>query len=55
MRIDILTLFPSMFDGFLNNSIIKRAIDKNLVEINIVNFRDYSKEQKREYLSFFRI
>ena len=42
MRIDILTLFPSMFDGFLTNSIIKRAIEKNLVEINIVNFRDYS-------------
>ena len=42
MRIDILTLFPSMFDGFLSNSIIKRAIDNKLVEINIVNFRDYS-------------
>lgn len=44
MRIDILTLFPSMFDGFLSNSIIKRAIDKKYVEINIVNFRDYSKD-----------
>lgn len=42
MRIDILTIFPSMFDGFLNESIIKRAIDKKLVEINIINFRDYS-------------
>ena len=42
MKIDILTLFPSMFDGFLNNSIIKRAIEKKLVEINIINFRDYS-------------
>jgi len=42
MRIDILTLFPSMFDGFLNESIIKRAIDKKKVEINIINFRDYS-------------
>ena len=42
MKIDILTLFPSMFDGFLNNSIIKRAIDNKLVEINIINFRDYS-------------
>ena len=42
MRIDILTLFPSMFDGFLSNSIIKRAIENKLVEINIVNFRDYS-------------
>lgn len=44
MKIDILTLFPSMFDGFLNCSIIKRAIDKKLVEINIINFRDYSKD-----------
>ena len=42
MKIDILTLFPSMFDGFLSNSIIKRAIDKKLVEINIINFRDYT-------------
>ena len=33
MRIDILTLFPSMFDGFLSNSIIKRAIDNKSVEI----------------------
>lgn len=42
MKIDILTLFPNMFTGFLNESIIKRAIEKNLVEINIINFRDYS-------------
>lgn len=44
MRIDILTLFPSMFDGFLTNSIIKRAIESKSVEINIINFRDYSKD-----------
>lgn len=44
MRIDILTLFPSMFDGFLSNSIIKRAIESKSVEINIINFRDYSKD-----------
>lgn len=42
MRIDILTLFPNMFSGFVNESIIKRAIDKKKVEINIVNFREYS-------------
>lgn len=42
MKIDILTLFPDMFTGFLNESIIKRAIDKKLVTINIVNFRNYS-------------
>ena len=42
MKIDILTLFPAMFDGFLNESIIKRAREKNLVEIRIINFRDFS-------------
>ena len=44
MKIDIMTLFPEMFEGFVNSSIIKRAIDDNKVEINIVNFRDYSKD-----------
>ncbi len=44
MRIDILTLFPEMFEGFLSCSIIKRAIEKKKVEINIVNFRNYSKD-----------
>ena len=43
MNIDILTLFPHMFDGFLEESIISRAIKKGLVEVNVVNFRDYSK------------
>lgn len=42
MKIDILTLFPDMFTGFLNESIIKRAIDKKLIEINLINFRDYT-------------
>ena len=44
MKIDIMTLFPEMFDGFINSSIIKRAIEDNKVEINIINFRDYSKD-----------
>lgn len=42
MKIDILTLFPDMFDGFLNDSIIKRARDKGLVDIKVHNFRNYS-------------
>ena len=42
MQIDIMTLFPSIVDGFLSESIIKRAIDKGLVKINVINFRDYS-------------
>lgn len=48
MRIDILTLFPGLFDGFLNESIIKRAIDKGAVDINIINFRDYSKLNNKQ-------
>ena len=48
MKIDILTLFPSMFDGFVNESIIKRAIDKKLVEVNIYNIRDYSKDPHKK-------
>lgn len=43
MKIDILTLFPSMFDGFKTESIIKRAIANGKVEINIIDFRKYSK------------
>jgi tRNA (guanine37-N1)-methyltransferase len=42
MRIDILTLFPDMFNGFLTESIIKRARENNLVEINVIDFRKYS-------------
>ena len=42
MKINILTLFPEFFDGFLTNSIIKRAIAKDKVEIEIVNIRDYT-------------
>lgn len=44
MKIDILTLFPKMFEGFISESIIKRAIEKNIVEINIHNIRDYTND-----------
>ena len=43
MKIDILTLFPKMFEGILEESIIKRAIEKGLVENNIIDFREFSK------------
>lgn len=48
MKIDILTLFPSMFDGFKENSIIKRAINDEKVEINVINIRDYSKDPHKK-------
>lgn len=44
MKIDILSIFPDMFNGFLETSIIKRAIDNNKVEIKIHDFREYSKD-----------
>ena len=45
MKISILTLFPEFFDGFLTNSIIKRALAKDQVEIEIVNIRDFTKDK----------
>ena len=42
MKIDVLTLFPNMYDNFLSESIIKRAIEDGKVEVNIHNIRDYT-------------
>jgi tRNA (guanine37-N1)-methyltransferase len=42
MKIDVLTLFPEMFTGVLGSSILKKANDKQAVQYNIINFRDYS-------------
>lgn len=43
MKIDVVTLFPEMFDGPLGYSIVNRAIDKGIVEVNRVNFRQFGK------------
>jgi tRNA (guanine37-N1)-methyltransferase len=42
---DILTLFPEMIEGIISQSILKRAIDSNLIKVNIINFRDFSKDK----------
>lgn len=47
MRIDILTIFPEMFDGPFNHSIIKRAKEKGLVEIHLHDIRDYAKNKHK--------
>jgi tRNA (guanine37-N1)-methyltransferase len=47
MRIDILSLFPSMFDGVFGESIIKRSQTKGLLELVITNIRDYAKNNHR--------
>ncbi|MBO7078744.1 MAG: tRNA (guanosine(37)-N1)-methyltransferase TrmD [Bacilli bacterium] len=42
MKIDIITIFDEMFKGIIENSIIKRAIEKGIVEINLHDFRSYT-------------
>ena len=48
LKINILTLFPNMFDGFLTESIIKRAINQDKVKINIKNLRDYANNKHNQ-------
>ncbi|MBI4648596.1 MAG: tRNA (guanosine(37)-N1)-methyltransferase TrmD [Bacteroidia bacterium] len=48
MRIDILTLFPKMFESPFSHSIIKRAKEKNIVEIFIHNIRDYATNKHKK-------
>ena len=48
MRIDLLTLFPAMLDGFLSESILGRAREAKLVEINVRNLRDWSTGKHKE-------
>ncbi|MBQ9011819.1 MAG: tRNA (guanosine(37)-N1)-methyltransferase TrmD [Bacilli bacterium] len=48
MKINILTIFPEMFEGFLNTSIIKRAIQNKKVEINIYDIRTYSTDPHKK-------
>ena len=45
MQVDILTLFPQMFQSLLGSGIFKRAIDHNLVRVNIYNIRDYTHDK----------
>lgn len=46
MRIDIVTLFPEMFEGVLGHSILKIAREKNLVQYNLFNFREYADNRR---------
>ena len=48
MRFDVLTLFPDMFEAVLGDSIIGRAREKGLVELNFINIRDFSKNKHRK-------
>ena len=47
MKIDILTLFPGLFDSFVSHSMVKRAIEKKLVTIRTHNIRDYTHDRHK--------
>ena len=47
MRIDILTVFPNMLKGFLEESMVRRAADMGAVHINVVDLRDFSQDARR--------
>lgn len=48
MKINILTLFPEFFNSFREHSIVKRALESKLVEINIVNIRDFAEGKHKQ-------
>ncbi len=48
MRFDILTLFPEAFDSFTTTSIIKRAIEANIIQVNCYNIRDFAENKHKK-------
>ncbi|MGM0502202.1 MAG: tRNA (guanosine(37)-N1)-methyltransferase TrmD [Bacillota bacterium] len=48
MRFDILTLFPEMFAPVINNSMLAKAQEKDLLEINLINWRDYAEDKHQQ-------
>lgn len=47
MKIDVLTLFPAMLDGFLTESIVGRAYESELIDVNVRNVRDWATDKHR--------
>lgn len=48
IRFDILTLFPGLFDGFLSESVLNKAIERGLIEVNRFNPRDWTTDRHRQ-------
>lgn len=46
MKIDILSLFPEMFGGILSSSIIGKAVEKNILDVSLTNFRDFTMDRQ---------
>ena len=48
MRFHIMTLFPEIFHSYLNESIMKRAIEKEIIEVHVYNIRDFSTNKHKK-------
>ena len=48
MRFHIMTLFPDIFNSYMNESIMKRAVDKGSIEVYIYNIRDFSNNKHKK-------
>jgi tRNA (guanine37-N1)-methyltransferase len=48
LRFDVLTLFPGLFEGFLSQSILKRALERGLIKITVWNIRDWAEGKHRQ-------
>lgn len=48
MRFDVITIFPDFFRDFLNFGILRRALEKRIIEVNVHNLRDYSTDKHRK-------
>ncbi len=47
MKFDIITIFPEIFNSYLNESILKRAIEKKIIEVKVYNLRDFTTDKHR--------
>src|SRR5512136_964127 len=48
MRVDIITIFPEMFAAFFSGGIVRRALDKGLLEVCVHNLRDYTHDRHKQ-------
>ena len=48
MRFDVLTLFPEMLSGYLGQSLLKLAIQRKLVEVSVIDLRDWATDKHRQ-------
>ncbi len=47
MRFDVVTIFPEIIESVINSSILKRAIQKELIEVNVIDFRDFATDKHK--------